>query len=570
MSENEGHRDRDASPTPPQPGPPPGYRPPQPPGATPSDESPHGHSQPGHDQPGHDQPGYDQPDEAPIAAPGTQDGDAGGAGQSSSSAGARSAAEPRQYARAPEITVKVPDSLKSMRRSHWLALVLSQTTAYVTLLLLALVSVIGLTIGLLLSGSEDLSAQVPDMPTGMDLGPSAFILFLTLPFQIAAVWLFGTFGVSISMHESMTQMLPTGGDMGGNLWAPNLLYLALAMLVAVWVGRTVLRRTRQRAITEVPRLGRLIANVVLALVMAGVTLLVTWLFSFRHGLSLTDFAALEGAADGQAQQLGGFLGIDASETVLSMNGNAAGGSMFLTAFLFYLLIGLVLSVGSGIFTRVRRKVEYILPSASGVPRVLGAHALIVVVPVVIYQVVDMTISNGSAGGFSIFFWAPSMAIFSFVLLNFGAISISGGMSGFGQAEAGGETLYLWTGDFAWWEIALAILLGLSAIAVTSLVWALRRDSRASTLRNLLSWVTLPLIYALVGAVLTIFGQLRGAADLMGLADMSFHIGPVWWTFAVLLLIGLVIEALSRFAAPRAVQKLSPRLRGLLSGVGSAK
>lgn len=457
-----------------------------------------------------------------------------------------------------------------MRRSHWLALVLSQTAAYVTLLLLALVSVIGVTIGLLLSGSEDFSAQIPDMPTGMDLGPSAFILFLTLPFQIAAVWLFGTFGVNISMHESMTQMLPTGADMGGNLWAPNLLYLALAMLVAVWVGRTVLRRSRQRPITEVPRLGRLVANVVLALVMAGVTLLVTWIFSFRHSLSLSDFAALEGASDGQAQQLGGVLGIDASETVLSMNGNAAGGGLFLTAFLIYLLIGLMVSVGAGSITRVGRKVEYILPSASGVPRVIGAHALIVVVPVVIYQAVDMTISNGAAGGFSIFVWAPAMAIFGFVLLNFGAVSLSGDMSGFGQVEAGGETLYLWTGDFAWWEIVLAILLGLCAIAVTSLVWALRRDSRSSTLRNLLSWVTLPLGYAVVGAVLSVFGQLRGAADLMGLADMSFHMGPVWWTFAVLLLIGLVIETLSRFAAPLAEPKLPSGLRRLVGGAAAGK
>lgn len=476
----------------------------------------------------------------------------------------------REYAKAPEINVRVPDSLKAVRRSHWLTLLLSHAVAYVTLLLLALLTVIGLVVGSMLSGSDELSTQVPELTGGLDFAPSVFIAFITLPFQLVAVWLFGTLGFDVTLHESMTQMLPTGGGMGGNMWAPNLIVLAVALLVAVWVGRRLLRRSRQIVITEVPRLGRLIVNVILALATAGATLLVTWIFSYRESFSLADFAALQGASESQAQTTAGVLGIDASDTVISMSGSAAGGTLFLTAFIFYLLIGLMLSVGSRSLTRVRKKVEYVLPSAFAVPRALTTHAVIVVVPVVIYLVVDFTISAGAVGAFSVFLWGFAGAVFGFVMLNFGAVSVSGGFSGFGQAEAGGETLYLWTSDFAWWEVVAAILLGLLAIAVTSLVWSLRRDSRASTLRNLLSWVTLPLVYAILGAALTLFGQLRGAADLMGLADMSFHVGPVWWTFAVLLVVGLVIEVLSRFAAPLVGTKLPSGLRRLLGGAEAKK
>lgn len=509
------------------------------------------------------------PEGVPPAPPGPGD-DAPAPGQPMPGPDAQLREGDRQYARAPEVSIRLPESLKSVTRSHWLALVLSQGAAYVTLLLVALLALVGLIIGLLLSGEDALSTQAPNLPAGTDLAPSGALLFITLPFQIAALWLLGTFGFNASIHESVTEVMPAGTDMGGNLWAPNLLFLAIAAAVALWVGRTVLRRSPQAPITAVPRLGRLIANLASALVMAGATLLVTWVVSYRQSFSLVDFAALEGASESEAEQLGGFLGIDSSETVLSLSGNAAGASVFLTAFLFYLVIGLVLSVGSGFFARVRKRVEYVLPSASAVPRALATHVLMVTVPVVIYLAVDFTIRSGAVGALSIFFWAWPMALFSFVMLNFSAVSMHGGMSGFGQSEFGGETLYLWTGDFAWWEIVLGLLLGVAAIAVTSLVWSLRRDSRGSTLRNLLSWVPLPLGYALLGAVLTIFGQFRGAGDLLGVADMSFRVGPGWWTFLVLLLVGLIIEGLSRFAVPLAELKLPSGMRRALGGPRAQK
>ena len=525
MSENEGHRERNDSPAPPPPRRPDEYRPPQPPSSDPAAPASTAHHNPDTSQ--------------------------------------------SEDAEGPEFTLKVPDFLKSMKRSHWLTLLLSQAAGYVTLLLLALLSVIGLTIGLLLTSEEGLNAQAPDM-AGMDFAPSVFLLLIMLPFQIAATWLLGTLGFSVTMHESMTQMLPAGDGMGGTVWAPNLLYLVLALVVARWVGRMMFKRSHQIAITEVPRLARLVANAALALAMAGVTLLVTWISALRQGFSLADLAGFEGASGAEAQLMAEFLGVDASETVISMSGHAAGASLFLTAFIFYLLIGLVLSAGGRSFALVRKKVEHVLPSAYGVPGVLATHALIIGVPAVIYLAVVFTIDAGPVGVLSILLWGFSAAIFSFVLLNFGAVSLSDDISGFGQADSGGGALYLWTGDFAWWEVVLAILLGLVAIAVASLVWALRRDSHASTLRKLLSWMTLPLIYAVVGAVLTMFGQIRGAADLMGVADASFHLGPVWWTFAVLLLIGMVIEALSRFAAPLAEPKLPSGLRRLLGGAAPEK
>src|SRR5699024_10559068 len=116
MSENEDRHGHHDSPAPPRR--PPGYRPPQPPAADAADPLQGDH----------------MPEGVPPAPPGPGD-DAPAPGQPMPGPDAQLREGDRQYARAPEVSIRLPESLKSVTRSHWLALVLSQGAAYVTLLL---------------------------------------------------------------------------------------------------------------------------------------------------------------------------------------------------------------------------------------------------------------------------------------------------------------------------------------------------------------------------------------------------------------------------------------------------
>ena len=599
MSENDEHWDRSEAPRTPPPAPPARYRPPRPPSpeaanpdpadAEPSNPEPTDPAEPAAEPPSsspaaqppapgqpppppapqrpadHGQQADVRPAGGPTAVPGPQDGTGGAAAQPNPQAPGGAHEEHREYANAPQVNIAVPGFMKPLKPRLWLTLLASQAMAYAALLLLAVLAVIALSIGALLGAGDEIDAQVTQATGGMDLAPSLFIALITLPFQIAAVWLFGTFQFNLAIPESLSQLFAGGDGMGLTIWAPNLLFVVLAAALAVWVGRIWLRRSSAAALTEVPRLARVVANLVIALVLAGVTVLITWIFSYRETFDLADMAEAEGASEAEIQQMAEFLGIDPADLAVSMNGNAAGVGLFLGTFITYLVIGLVLSVSPRIFRRAMSRAEYYLPSVTHVPRVLVTHALIVLVPALIYVAVMFTIEAGAFGAFSIFFWVWPAAVISLVFLSFGAVTGSGTVAEFGQSTGGAEVAYLWTADFAWWEVTIAILVGLFAIAVASLVWGQRRDARESTLKNLLSWFTLPLVYAVAGLLLVLFGQIRGAFDAFGAVSGDFHLGPTWWTFVILLLIGLVIEVLSRVVAPMVVNRLPAGLRRMTGG-----
>lgn len=473
--------------------------------------------------------------------------------------------EHSKYAPAPDVSLRVPGFMKPMTARHWLTLLASQALAYAALLGLALLSVIALAIGALLEGGEDLSAQVVEASGGLDLTPSLFIILLTLPFQIAAVWLFGTFHFSLTVPDSLSQLLPGDDGMGMSIWAPNLVFVVLAAGLALWVGRIWFRRSPAPDLARMPRLARVVANLVTAAVLAALTVTVTWALSYRESFDLAEMAAAEGASSAEIQQMAEFLGLDPTDLAISMNGNAASVSLFVGAFAVYLVIGLMLSVHPRMLSRVGLKAQYYLPSLVQAPRVLAAHAVIVVIPALVYAAVAFTVEAGVLGASSFFFWAWHAAVIGFVLLSFGAVSGAGTVAEFGQSTAGAETAYLWTADFEWWVVALGVVVALVAIAVASLVWRQRRDSRGSTLDNLLSWLTLPLVYAAAGLALTLFGQIRGAFEAFGAVSADFHLAPAWWTLVIMLLIGVLIEVLSRFVAPSLDQKLPGALRRALGG-----
>lgn len=501
-------------------GPPPGYQPPRPPAEVPrhaevpSDQSASHASPP----PPPSGPGRDQTHTRP--------------------AGASARDEHPDIARAPDM--KLPAFLGPLTARHVLTVVLSLGVAYLTLLVIAVLTVVGLLIGAALDGGSGAGQEVEMVAEEMNL--SGVVALLTLPFQVVGVWLFGSFRFTMTIPPEFSQFL--GGDSSVQLvsiFAPNLLVIVLAVGLAAWLGRRWSRRGDGVALKQLPALVKVTVISVVSFGAALLTVLLSWALSFRGSIE-------EG---GQS---------------IRMVGTAAGVELFFGALLVYAVIGVLLCIRRGTVSGVAKRVDYVLPSATRVPRVAATHALVVVVPALVLATIMIGIEGGVLGVLTFFFWASTAAVASFVLLNFGAVSGGMGMSGMGQQFAESETVYLWTADVSWVVIVLGLLLAVVAVAAASVVWSLVRDSRESTLRNVLSWITLPLAYAVIGAFLTFFGQIRLDLDMMGLGGGDLTIGPAGWTFVILLIVGGVIEVLSRFAAPLVTRRIpagtARRIRGV--------
>lgn len=513
------------APQPPAPEQPPAQQPPasQPPAPQPFEPQQPAAQQP---QPGGEHPGFaapGQPDQQPAAA------NAAASGQS----------EQREYARAPQVNIKTPGFLKPLKPHHWMTLLLSQLASYAVLLFIAVLTIIGFILGTVLDvGDAVFEFEATGMdPTAEEMGFTGVLAAFTLPFQLVGVWLFGSLQITMSMPEEMQGMV--GGDTADtlNLWAPNLLVVGCAVAIAVWGGRLFSRR-RESAVHQVPLLPKLVAVTASSFIVAGLTWFISFIATFRRDFS----------------ELGAEL-----EVVVT----TAGLDIFFGAFLVYLVIGLLLVVTPGVFSKLGGKINYFLPSAGRVPRVLGIHALVALVPALIAVTATFGIEGGPVAALTFFFWASTVAVVSFVALNGGAVVGGATM----PAQMGGspsETYYLWTWDeLVWWQTLLGFVVGLLAIFLASMAWTAGRDTRASTLANILSWVTLPLIYGLVGVALIFCGQIRAGVYAGVSGTMAF--GPAWWTFLVFLLVGVVIEVLSRFLGPVIMPKLPGVFQRLLGG-----
>lgn len=485
-------------------GPPSGYRPPRPP----------------------------RPDSAaPTGDPLGEHGETQHRGpEPASSAGPEQDSAAAQPATGPQISmpeVQVPGFMKSIRLQHVLSLALAQLAGYVALISLAVLTVIGLLIGVGLDSNTAASDPAVDLAQQLEL--SGIAAFITLPFQIAGVWLFGRFGFTMTAQSESMLLF--------SLWAPNLLALLLAGLIAVVVGRFWSQRDPRTRLVTLPLAAKLMLSAAVSLVMALLTLLVTLALAFRQTTEIP------------------FTG------EVRMLGSAAGASLFFGAFFFYLLIGLLLSASRKFYSKGRGRIQSVLPSAYRVPRVMALHGIILVIPVLIFILIWLAVEGSFTAVLSFPFWASTAVVIIFVLLTSGALRAEGGLVHLVSNGPGQNTLYLWTTDLQWWQVLLAVLLGILGLVAAALLWSLRRDSRPEVLANPLSWVTLPLIYAAVGVVLTFFGQIHVgfSAGWFGFSTATF--GPAWWTFAILLIIGLVIETLARYVAPVMTAKLPASLVG---------
>lgn len=494
------------------------------------------------------------------------------------------------------VTFQMPEFVGAVKFRHLVTVLVSQAIAYVTLLLLAVVACILMLVSIAMDTdgaeveviSDDLSELI-GTPDFTDL-----LSTIVIPFQVVGLWLFGTLHVEIGipgfLQEIITQFGGTraSAEVTFSFWMPNLLMLAIALCAAVWLGRRLARRG-QNPLTRLPRAAKLVLILVVSAVMAGLTVLLTWALAFRQSLDIGQALGQDIPA-AELDQMAEFLGISLDDMDITFFGSTAGVALFFGSLVFYLLVGLMVSSKAGLVGATFRRAANLLPGLIRTPRVIVVHSLVILIPALAYACIR-SLADDSAGAILSFpLWGSFAAVMAFILLTSGAIGISGdaGSSmGFGQGESVSSIFYLWSGGvpearqemtaedgwvfgvlaegFAWWEIAVAVVIGLLALFLAALTWSMVREQRRGPLSGALSFLTLPFAYAALGTVLTLFGGFRVEMDAMGLFTGEASASPVWWTFLILLLVGAVIEALARVCAAFISPSLPRPIRRILGG-----
>lgn len=116
--------------------------------------------------------------------------------------------------------------------------------------------------------------------------------------------------------------------------------------------------------------------------------------------------------------------------------------------------------------------------------------------------------------------------------------------------------------FPWYVAVLALLLGLVMIVLVSIVWASgRRIVPGSVVAVVVSWAALPVAYFAGAVVLMVIGHVGGSASYEGQVAGSASVGLAPWLPLLALLVGALVELVSRFVAPIVLPYLPSALLG---------
>ncbi|WP_394160378.1 hypothetical protein [Galactobacter valiniphilus] len=137
----------------------------------------------------------------------------------------------------------------------------------------------------------------------------------------------------------------------------------------------------------------------------------------------------------------------------------------------------------------------------------------------------------------------------------------GGSATVGLSASAGTSFSLFSEGVPGWVWPIVVLLGLVWLVLASVRWRVRRGMPGS---NPLEWAALPAVYLVLGLALLIVDRLGFGMSLGERAGGSGSIGPAGWGFLVLALVGLAIEALSRYVAIPLLRAMPAGLRGFLS------
>lgn len=123
--------------------------------------------------------------------------------------------------------------------------------------------------------------------------------------------------------------------------------------------------------------------------------------------------------------------------------------------------------------------------------------------------------------------------------------------GFGADVAGSDAA-----AGAWAALALA----LACTVVTGIAVLLRRGRATTT--DILSWIPVPAAFLVLGLLLMPLLTAQAGFDVPGLASGQFLLAPAWWSPAVFLVWGLLVEVVARFLAPYLLPFVPARLQRL--------
>ena len=451
----------------------------------------------------------------------------------------------------------MPAVLKGLGRSHLIAALSTVGVGYAAMVIAAAVAFGLARLGLSFSNASEGGSFVSDIGSGLldvfDLdeehAPSGFRMMLTIPFQLAAMSLFGRlgFGVRYQGMEAGYSGVPF------TIWLPSLMILGVGVVAMVlwarWWSRRGMTRSDSSASRPVPQLTRpaaLVLSLGTAAVGAVVVQLITWITALRWTL----------------------VEILWGEAQVSMAVSAASFQLILGAFVVF---AVVLWFATPKQTGASSQIGRFAPGLRGLPRTLLVHMAVFCVPAGIGLVIAAFVRVDASAGLSALMWLPSALVILFGL---------GNLTGMTTSESGDLSTNLYSGssaqtDYLWqvpmipsWAVALIILLSVIAVVMASVVWAHQRGWHTPS--GLPAWFVLPVAYMLLGVVLQ--GLFPVRMDLSWPQESEFgksSIGLAPWTFLVFLVVGAVIEVLARFVVPSFGSALPRRALALVGGTAGA-
>lgn len=451
----------------------------------------------------------------------------------------------------------LPAALQGIGRSHVIAALSTVGVGYAAMVIAAAIAfglaLMGLSFSNASAGgsfASEVGSRFGDIfDLDAEQAPSSFRMLLTMPFQLAAMALFGRlgFGARVQGLEVDYSGVPL------TMWLPNLLILgagviAMTLWARWWGRRGAARRSGAAARSSASQPSRsavLVLSLGAAAVGAVVVQLITWILALRWSI-------VESWGDGQA-------------------------SMAVSAASFQLMLGafIVFAVALWCVTPKPRAAGLPLgrlaPGLRGVPRTLLVHAAVFCVPACIGLVVAAFVRGDVSAGLSALVWLPTALVMLFGLGHLTGItsSESGDLATGMYAGAAVRTDYLWgVSEIPSWAVVLVILLSMIAVVAASVAWAHQRGWRAPA--GIASWFVLPAAYLLLGLALQLLFPLR--MDLTWPEASEFgrgFAGLAPWTFLVFLLVGGLIEVLARFVVPSFGSAIPARALGLIGGTAGA-
>ncbi len=398
--------------------------------------------------------------------------------------------------------------LTGVGSTRWLGAGLSATIAYGVTLVGAVVALVLVFVGTLLTSNSDMDSTVQEY-SGIDPAEIAggILFIIGIPFQLTGMAFMGAFGAELG-----TNFFGAPLELEGMLWVLPLLLTGLAVAALWWLGR----RAERKQPTEAAQ---------------------AWILSGTTGLALALIAMLFGLV----------FTIRSGDEEMAVSINSVSVSLLFGALVIGTLATWAGRASARGFTFARK-----YPSVLNALKVFGLHFLAYTVVTGVIVFISAIVKGGALAAFSAPLWLPTAAIWGYGVGHFTTLGVS--------TSAASDSMNVL--DLPWWATLLLILFTLAFAVLASVVWALVRNNDPTALRRGTSWVVLPAVF-LVGGLATSLVSAAVFDVSGGIFALSGTMALAPWTFLIMGLWGAAIEVSSRFVAPTLIPFAPARVRGWL-------